>query len=162
MYDKVDDRVQFYNEANREVAILCNHQRTVPKNFDVQLDKLREQYNKVMEQKDDMNEYLKALKKGKKYPKANADGKYPKTIEQTEKTIEKYNKKLNDIGNKLKSKESTREVALGTSKINYMDPRISVSWCKDKEVPIERIFPKTLRSKFLWAMQIEQIGRAHV
>ncbi len=36
-----------------------------------------------------------------------------------------------------------------------MDPRISVSWCKDKEVPIERIFPRTLRSKFAWAMLVE-------
>lgn len=33
-----------------------------------------------------------------------------------------------------------------------MDPRITITWCKHKEVPIEKIFPKTLRSKFSWAM----------
>lgn len=33
-----------------------------------------------------------------------------------------------------------------------MDPRISISWCKNKEVPIEKVFPITLRSKFSWAM----------
>ena len=36
-----------------------------------------------------------------------------------------------------------------------MDPRISISWCKAKEVPIEKIFQKTLQSKFAWAMSNE-------
>lgn len=39
--------------------------------------------------------------------------------------------------------------------INYMDPRISVAWCKRNEVPIEKIFSKTLRDKFNWAMAVE-------
>jgi DNA topoisomerase-1 len=41
---------------------------------------------------------------------------------------------------KVKNKIENKNVALGTSKINYMDPRITISWCKNKEVPIERIF----------------------
>jgi DNA topoisomerase-1 len=36
-------------------------------------------------------------------------------------------------------KEDLKTVALGTSKINYMDPRITVAWCKRHEVPIERV-----------------------
>ena len=55
----------------------------------------------------------------------------------------------------LKQKKDNSEVALGTSKINYMDPRISISWCKRTETPIEKVFPKTLRSKFAWAMDSE-------
>ena len=39
-------------------------------------------------------------------------------------------------------------------KINYMDPRISVAWCKRNEVPIEKVFSKTLRDKFNWAMAV--------
>ena len=31
---ETDLKVDFYNEANRQVAILCNHQKTVAKNFD--------------------------------------------------------------------------------------------------------------------------------
>ena len=46
------------------------------------------------------------------------------------------------------------QVSLGTSKINYMDPRITVAWCKRNEVPIERVFAKTLREKFVWAMNV--------
>ena len=55
----------------------------------------------------------------------------------------------------MKNKDDNKNIALGTSKINYMDPRITISWCKNMEVPIEKIFPKTLRSKFAWAMSIE-------
>jgi len=43
-------------------------------------------------------------------------------------------------------------LALGTSKINYMDPRITISWCKNNEVPIDKLFTKPLMSKFAWAM----------
>ncbi len=44
---------------------------------------------------------------------------------------------------------------MGTSKLNYMDPRITVSWCKQNEVPIERVFTKSVRDKFPWAMYAE-------
>ncbi|KAF9620094.1 hypothetical protein IFM89_010744 [Coptis chinensis] len=36
-------------------------------------------------------------------------------------------------------KEDLKTVALDTSKINYLDPRISVAWCKRHEVPIEKV-----------------------
>jgi len=56
---------------------------------------------------------------------------------------------------RVKKKDDNKNYALGTSKINYMDPRISISWCKKKEVPIEKIFQPTLINKFTWAMNIE-------
>ena len=49
-------------------------------------------------------------------------------------------------------KDDLKTVALGTSKINYLDPRITVAWCKRHEVPIEKVFNKSLLSKFFWAM----------
>jgi DNA topoisomerase-1 len=30
----------------------------------------------------------------------------------------------------IKNKEANKTVALGTSKLNYMDPRITIAWCK--------------------------------
>ena len=51
-----------------------------------------------------------------------------------------------------RNRDENKEVALGTSKINYMDPRITVAWCKRHEVPIEKIFSRTLRNRFNWAM----------
>jgi len=39
----------------------------------------------------------------------------------------------------MHTKEDLKTVALGTSKINYLDPRITVAWCKRHEVPIEKV-----------------------
>ena len=56
---------------------------------------------------------------------------------------------------KVFEKKENKNIALSTSKINYMDPRISVTWCKNNEVPIEKIFEKTLRMKFAWSMSTD-------
>ena len=36
-------------------------------------------------------------------------------------------------------REENKEIALGTSKLNYLDPRITVGWCKKWDVPIEKV-----------------------
>lgn len=63
---------------------------------------------------------------------------------------------MKDKIKKMKLDLSRREDKLGiannTSKINYNDPRITVAWCKSKEVPVEKIFTKVLLEKFAWAM----------
>jgi DNA topoisomerase I len=56
-------------------------------------------------------------------------------------------------------KEDLKTVALGTSKINYMDPRITIAWCKRNEVPIEKVFNKSLLNKFHWCMDVESSFR---
>ena len=38
----VPELVLAYNRANRQAAILCNHQRTVPKSFDASMSKMTE------------------------------------------------------------------------------------------------------------------------
>jgi DNA topoisomerase-1 len=38
----VADKILAYNRANRQVAILCNHQRSVPKTHSQQMEKLTE------------------------------------------------------------------------------------------------------------------------
>jgi DNA topoisomerase-1 len=38
----LEEKVNYYDEANKQVAILCNHQKTVPKNFDLMKEKLAE------------------------------------------------------------------------------------------------------------------------
>jgi len=53
-------------------------------------------------------------------------------------------------------KEDMKEIALGTSKLNYLDPRITVQWCKTHEVPLEKLFNKTERLKFRWAIDMLQ------
>ena len=50
--------------------------------------------------------------------------------------------------------DENKDIALGTSKLNYLDPRISVAWCKKYEVPIEKVYNKTQRQKFMWAVDM--------
>ena len=69
--------------------------------------------------------------------------------------ISKKREQLSRLQVQTRSKEDLKTVALGTSKINYLDPRITVAWCKRQEVPIEKIFNKSLITKFHWAMDIE-------
>ena len=69
--------------------------------------------------------------------------------------ISKKKEQLSRLQVQTRSKEDLKTVALGTSKINYLDPRITVAWCKRQEVPIEKIFNKSLITKFHWAMDIE-------
>ena len=71
-----------------------------------------------------------------------------------ESRIEKWTEDIRKLEVDINNRDENKEVALGTSKINYMDPRISVAWCKRNEVPIDKIFAKTLRDKFNWAMAV--------
>lgn len=87
------------------------------------------------------------------------DAKLPKSVEACKAEIEKTQKKLEQEKIKLEEKMQTKNHALGTSKINYMDPRITISWCKNSEVPIEKLFTKNLREKFAWAMDNEPSWR---
>jgi DNA topoisomerase I len=68
--------------------------------------------------------------------------------------IEKWGDDIRKLEVDINNRDENKEVALGTSKINYMDPRISVAWCKRNEVPIDKVFAKTLRDKFNWAMAV--------
>ena len=55
--------------------------------------------------------------------------------------IESTTKKLDKLLAERVVKDETKNVSLGTSKINYNDPRITVAWCKRHEV---RQVPKPL------------------
>lgn len=59
-------KVVSYNDANRKVAILCNHQRTVPKGFEAQMGKLEDKYELLKKQLRELQDMLKRAKAGKK------------------------------------------------------------------------------------------------
>ena len=88
-----------------------------------------------------------------KFKQAHLWDKVP-TKDQVAKKIQNWNAKITKMEMDLKHKDDNKEVSLGTSKINYMDPRITVAWCKRNDVPIEKVFSKTLRDKFNWAMAV--------
>ena len=206
----VTEMVTEYNSANREVAILCNHQRSVSKAQETQLETIGTKLETLKKQKKQLKGILKKLNSGdkegipvrksfesmqedvdkalakatkmKENAKTNeekiaateadekaklkrknlANAKFDKahlweklpSSDQVSKKIELWTKKIAKMEMDLKHKDDNKEVSLGTSKLNYMDPRISVAFCKRNEIPIEKIFSKTLRDKFNWAMAV--------
>ncbi|EMC94985.1 hypothetical protein BAUCODRAFT_34984 [Baudoinia panamericana UAMH 10762] len=226
----IAERVKEYNDANRKVAILCNHKRTVAASHAATMEKLGDKVNGlryqqyrlkqqmlVLEPKlkkkkpegffdlpEDLDEeWVKAhqaalveaerVKIRKKFEKDNeklvADGgkemkakelqtrmevaeeleekfkaEWKKggkievegksaSVEKLEAAVEKLEGRIANEKVKGEDRENNKEVALGTSKINYIDPRLTVVFSKKFDVPIERFFSKTLREKFDWAIK---------
>ncbi len=48
MKDNINDKILSYNRANRAVAILCNHQRAVPKTFAKSMEAMQTKVNKKL------------------------------------------------------------------------------------------------------------------
>ncbi|PKA53641.1 DNA topoisomerase 1 [Apostasia shenzhenica] len=150
------EKVAVYQIANKEVAIICNHQRTVSKSHDAQMSRLNEKIDELKTQRQELEVDLSRARRGKPLGKGS-DGKPKKNLapEVLEKKLSQIDDKIEKMELNKKTKEDLKTVALGTSKINYLDPRISVAWCKRNEVPIEKVFNKSLLAKFAWAMDVD-------
>ena len=194
----VTDKFAAYTEANRQVAILCNHKRTVPKTHETGMAKIEDNVRALKYQKMRLRKQMIALEPSlkkkqpglldyesdiddawitqhqkdlvekqreqirKKFEKENekrakedekplpeselktrleaADSleaqfaeeartgtvKYAsnQTIEKCEKAIEKIDEKIYNLRSQREMKDLNKETALGTSKLNYIDPRM--------------------------------------
>ncbi|WOH10328.1 hypothetical protein DCAR_0729795 [Daucus carota subsp. sativus] len=152
----VAEKVVVYQHANKEVAIICNHQRTVSKSHSAQMVRLNEKIEELKGLLKELQEDLTRVNKGKP-PLKNSDGKPKRNLnpEALQRKIAQTNTKIEKMERDKETKEDLKTVALGTSKINYLDPRITVAWCKRHDVPIEKIFNKSLLAKFAWAMDVD-------
>ncbi|XP_058062940.1 DNA topoisomerase I, mitochondrial [Anopheles bellator] len=142
----VPEKLLSYNRANRAVAILCNHQRAVPKTHEKSMGNLKEKIRVKREQVEQCQKELKDLKKSNVRDAGAMDKKT--------KQLERLNEQLKKLELQETDRDENKTIALGTSKLNYLDPRISVAWCKKFGVPIEKIFNKTQRDKFRWAIDM--------
>ena len=122
---------EYYNIANKNVAELCNHQKAASPAHEAAMQKMQEKI-------EGMEAELKTHKKEKNAAKAAA-----------------LEKRIDKAKQDMEQKDRLKNVSLGTSKINYNDPRITVAWCKQHDVPIHKPFSKTLLAKFSWAMNTD-------
>jgi DNA topoisomerase-1 len=141
--------------ANLDAAIMCNHKRTIPKNFEASLQKKKDT--------------LKNVEKAKPWEKSEdllkkAESKITKTEKQKEQQKERI-KKIKNVIKKRKVKhaerieklelqinltEKTRDYNLGTSLRNYIDPRIFKTWTDEVGAEWEKLYTSALQKKFLW------------
>ncbi|XP_061404390.1 DNA topoisomerase I, mitochondrial-like isoform X2 [Lethenteron reissneri] len=147
--ESVAAKILSYNRANRAVAILCNHQRTPPKTYEQSMANLQAKVGTKQEQ---LREAQDDLARAKVDLKRHNDAKMQKIVEAKQKAVERIEQQLANMEVAVTDKEENKQIALGTSKLNYLDPRISVAWCKKFGVPIEKIYNKTQRDKFAWAI----------
>lgn len=182
----VNENEVFYNQQNKEVAILCNHQRSAPKGHEAQMNKMQSHIDysrkyltellkkqRVLRSKknedtkaidvtefrpvkaeltDEMDDKAKAAERKRVADLPRYEFSRNMTIVQIDAAVKRTREKLAKLEANAQVKDDLKTVALGTSKINYLDPRITVAWCKKHDVPIERIFASTLLVKFAWAM----------
>jgi len=127
--------VDEYNKANATVAKKLNHQKNVGKSYKGQVDKLDEQIKKVKSK-------LRKARKSSGETKADR--------------ITKLTEKLNKLKVKKELKQEMKNISLGTSKQNYIDPRITVAFSKKFNIPIEKLFNQALQKKFQWAMEADE------
>ena len=127
-----------FNKANLEIARLCNHKKSVGKNFDHQLTKIN----------DTIKEYKKDIVKLKNQ-KNKDNNKSNKNINDK---IAKLKIKIKKLKEKKLSKINLKDLSLGTSKDNYIDSRIVVAFSKKNNIPIEKFYSKNQLNKFKWAI----------
>uniref|UniRef100_A0A4W2F5C8 DNA topoisomerase n=1 Tax=Bos indicus x Bos taurus TaxID=30522 RepID=A0A4W2F5C8_BOBOX len=74
------------------------------------------------------------------------------SLEKRGRLLEKLEEQLLRVSTQATDKEGSKQVALGTSELICLDPRIGVTWCKS-EVPVEKVY-KTQREKLTWALDM--------
>ncbi|XP_070687048.1 DNA topoisomerase I, mitochondrial [Pempheris klunzingeri] len=153
--DNVAEKMLSYNRANRAVAILCNHQRAPPKTFDQSMANLQAKIDARKEQLALAKTELKEAKKEAK-TKDSPDPKLQTLVERKKVAVKRCEEQLLKMEVQATDREENKQIALGTSKLNYLDPRISVAWCKNMEVPVEKIYNKSQRDKFAWAIDMTE------
>ncbi|CAD7953826.1 unnamed protein product [Amoebophrya sp. A120] len=202
LYDKgkngssTQELIAFYNDANRKVAVLCNHQKAVAKTHGEGVEKLNHKYREHMIKLEYLNEHkekyldqnisapesldeYEAFAKARSFmherntqiKEANADAsnpkkekeltidtlvkaKLPSSVDACVKQIGQQMERVKKAKHEIEMKEGNKNVSLTTSKINYMDPRITIAFCKRVNLDVNKVFSKTILQKFPWAMDV--------
>jgi len=145
--------------ANLNAAIMCNHKRTIPKNFELSLQKKKDTLKNVGKTKPwEKSEVLlkkaqsKIVKTEKQKKEKNERIKKIKTVIRKRKG--KHVERIEKLELQINLTEKTRDYNLGTSLRNYIDPRIFKTWTDEVGAEWEKLYTSALQKKFLWVKNI--------
>ena len=141
--------------ANLEAAMMCNHKRTIPKTYELTLQKKRDTLKKVEKEQvwKKTQETLKKVesKETKTDTQKKSKTKRIKTLnEQIKKQKSKHKERLEKLELQLDLSEKTKDYAIGTSLRNYIDPRVFKAWTDEVGAEWEKLYTAALQKKFLW------------
>ena len=141
--------------ANLDAAIMCNHKRTIPKNFEASLQKKRDTLKNIEKTKpwEKSEELLKKaqskiVKTEKQKEAKNERIKKIKTVIRKRKV--KHTERIEKLELQINLTKKTRDHNLGTSLRNYIDPRIFKTWTDEVGAEWEKLYTSALQKKFLW------------
>jgi len=130
--ERLNYLIAMFNQANASVATLCNHQKNIHSPIENIINKIDFRIKKLKKK----IRYYKELKKNDK--------------------IEKIKNTIKSLKLKKETKIKMKHVSLGTSKNNYIDPRIIFAFINKFEIPPEKIFTKSLIKRFEWASNVNK------
>jgi len=130
----LENLLELYNIASLKVAKYLNHQKNVAGQHKEQIEKINNMIKKERTK----------LRKQK--------GKHRKNNEK----INKIKDKIKKLKSKKILKEQMKNISLGTSRQNYIDSRITISFMKKYNIPVEKLFTVTLQKKFKWAFDVDE------
>lgn len=127
-----------FKYVNCAVARRLNHKRKLPENFE---EKLKKREEKMKQKKTECGSLKIKFEKASKTGKEKMKKKIEKAEQLAKKTLLEY-----------QVYHDTSEWNLNTSLTSYIDPRLVAEYTKKNKVSIERIYSKSLREKFSWAL----------
>ena len=141
--------------ANLEAAMMCNHKRTIPKTYELTLQKKRDVLKKLEKEQvwKKTQETLKKLEltESKTDTQKKRKEKRVKTLnQQIKKQKSKHKERLEKLELQLDLSEKTKDYAIGTSLRNYIDPRVFKAWTNEVGAEWEKLYTAALQKKFLW------------
>jgi DNA topoisomerase-1 len=166
--------------ANLKAAVLCNHYKTAPANWQERRQHAREQLQNKKDKVDlrrrqvrEAKEALKAVRKEAREKRKEASTekqrervrtRYAKKVECAKKKIETAEGRLARARAALEKAQAKDEVTvkkrtwnLGTSLKSYIDPRVFYEWGQDVDYDVlECYYPKALRRKFAWVREEDE------
>ena len=134
----LESKVRF-KYINLTVAKRLNHKRKLPKNFEENLAKRKEQIETLKLKRQELMSELSSITDSHKNAKLT-------------KRLQQLDDRLKKVGYDYQLYKDTSEYNLQTSLTSYIDPRLVVEYTKRNNLKIENIYTKTLRDKFSWAI----------
>lgn len=133
--EKIKAILDDFNKANVRVAQMMNHQKNISTGYKKSVLKITDSIDKLK----------KMLAKARKSSSKGSKSK-----------VDKIKNKIKNQRSKLELVMEMKNISLGTSKANYIDPRITVAFMKKHNLDINKIFSKTLQVKFKWAFDVDE------
>ena len=143
--DDPEELLETYNKANTVVARLCNHKKSTEA-VALAENALLELMEKMADLKEELVEADKVLTLAESGGR-RARSRALERLYSAKRKMKKAKRALReaDVAT-MEATKSAPEFALRTSRIHYLDPRITVNWCRANQLPIGKVRPNSSSS----------------